>query len=229
MSRACKLFRPTFPFAVLFSPFHRPHLVLLFILLSFSNKVLSSERNLLNDTHKYGISLPESEKMGRYKGRETATLDNQESFLEDQVAPRRSVDDGIDNIEENRENRSFLSLERSKDLTDSTNNDRCRFIYCATKVEGDKSKQIGFPDTILNLVSDVNVSDETTEASSSEPPFVSFESFQKFPVKVTYNSFLFIYFFDKIRKYFLTDFSVSIIYSCSIFVCITLMELLKSN
>ncbi|XP_051153184.1 uncharacterized protein LOC127276638 isoform X2 [Leptopilina boulardi] len=212
MSRAYKFFRSTFPFAVLFLPFHRPHIliVLVFILLCFSSQnVLSSEKlHSSNDTNNIysNISLPESEKMGRYEGRrreegggdeeereEGASLDNQENFLEDEVTQHKddyensssSSSSSIDNIEKNRDNRSslLLLLERTKD---STNNDRCRFNYCETNVEGNKRKETrGFPVTILNLVSDVNVSDENAEAANSESPFIGFESFQKFPVKIT--------------------------------------------
>ncbi|XP_043471237.1 gamma-aminobutyric acid type B receptor subunit 2 isoform X2 [Leptopilina heterotoma] len=190
MSRACKHFFTTFPFVILFLPFHRPHLiVLLFNLLCFSSQVFSSERtNSTNNTN--GISLSITEKMGRYEGRNVETLDNRKNLAEDNVLSYRNANNNnnnnndndnnntIDDVVGNNDNRSLLSLEQTtKDLT---NNDRCRFNNCSENVEYN-----GFPVTVLNSISNVNVSNVNSEDSSSELPFTGFESLHKFPIKIT--------------------------------------------
>ena len=193
MLRACKLFRPTFPFAVPFSPFHRPLLVLLFIFLSCFCKVLSAERNSKssNDLH-LGITFSEAKEVGRYQEEGSAISDNQEDFLENEASPSSGDYDNIESIDESRDDRSLFSVGNRKDSMDSTNENMCRVNVCATKVETEKNKEDGFPVTIFNLVTDVNITDETAEAPSNEPPFVGFEGSQKFPIKVQfiYNCFI---------------------------------------
>lgn len=125
--------------------------------------------------------------MGGYEEEAGATSDNQESFLDEEVSPTPVGDeDNIENIDESRENRSLFSLGNRKDSMDSTNENMCRVKVCAAKVETEKKGEDGFPVTILKLVSDVNVTNETAEAPNKERPLVGFEGSQKFPVKVKF-------------------------------------------
>ena len=122
--------------------------------------------------------------MGRYEEIGSVTSEHQESLLEDYDFSSPGNDEIIENTDESKDNKSLISLDNRKDSMNSTKRNECRENVCVTELETEKSKREGFPVTIFKLVSDINVTDETTEASSNELQFVGFEGSQKFPVKV---------------------------------------------